>query len=29
MKAQEVWKVAGIILEHLQEVHASGASPWD
>jgi hypothetical protein len=28
-KAQEVLKVAGIILECLQEAHGSDVSPWD
>jgi hypothetical protein len=26
---QEVLTVAGLILEHLREAQASGASPWD
>jgi hypothetical protein len=29
MMAQEVLEVAGLILEHLREEDASGASPWD
>jgi hypothetical protein len=29
MRAQEVLKAAGVILEHLREAHASGAGPRD
>jgi hypothetical protein len=29
MMAQDVLEVAGLILEHLREEDASGASPWD